>query len=332
MVIRAAFKTNLFVERVVSFNGWLAVMSTVTRTDIAVLLLLCCCTVSAQVSSSAPKHWKSGSPVGLGSSGFEFSLKLGEILRGEILDTNTVRLIAESVQLSEHERTLFLVAPDCISQDVWVYTLGDEWSEGCGRFAERLNAYVLARMDGHTRACLLAGLTNRMAIAAISDPDLRILSTNYPLLPVWLFHKAETGTTTNRAGKVASLSMTTTVVDGKLQFRTNSMHIPEFDEVCRWASYTLVDGDIGWRFVLRFAVNGALADVDTSKFDARELDPRFRKVMQEVDAEVTAEMKQEGMLGKLGSVHIYWQLKQEKLKARGIDWRSPAKLNQGCYD
>jgi hypothetical protein len=299
---------------------------------VGIALMACCSMVPAQVASKEPSHWKSGSPI-FTSVGFKLDHGLQDAVRREILDTNTVGFIAESVGLTPHERKLFLVAPGPVEEQVWLYTLGEEWTEGCNRFGERLNAYALARTDGHTRACLLAGLTNRPALASISNPDLRILSTNYQLLPVWLFHREETGTRTNKAGQMTGRSTTAIIVDGKLQVRTNNTHIPRIDEVCRWASYTLVDGDIAWRYVLSFAVDGTLDWIHASKFDAKELDPRFRRVVEEVNAEVTAEMRGKGSVGRLGSVHTYWRLKKEKLKARGIDWYSPAELNpDSIYD
>lgn len=308
-------------------------MNIAACTKIVALLLLCLCMASAQVSSTAPKHWKSGSPVGLGSSGFESNHELRDTVRREILDTNTVRLIAESVHLSDHEKTLFVVAPDRIGAEVWLYTLSDGWSEGCSRFTERLGAYLLARMDGHSRACLLVGITNRPLLASIADPDLRILATNYPILPVSLFHKSESGTTTNRAGQVASRSMTATMVNGKMQLHTNYTHIPQVDEICRWVSYSLVDEEIGWRYVMKFKVDGTLDQIDASKCDAKEFDPKFQTTFREIDSEVTAEMKRGDTFGRLGSVHTFWRLKKEKLKSRGIDWRSPRELNDGViYD
>lgn len=305
-------------------------MSVTFSAKAVIWMLLCCGVVAAQVSSTAPKHWKSGSPVGLGSSGFELDRELRDTVRREILDTSTVRLIAQSVRLTEHERTLLLVAPGPVEEEVWLYTLGDEWGEGCSRFAERLGAYVLARLDGHTRACLLLGMTNR---PSISDPDLKILSANHPLLPISWFRKAESGTTTNKAGQVASRSMTATMVDGKMQLRTNHTHIPIVDEVCRWVCYNLVDGDVGWRYVVSFKVDGTLEHIDVSKLDAKELDPSFQAVIKEVDSEVASEIRQSGTLGQFGSVRTYWRLKKEKLKSKGIDWRSPGELNRGrIYD
>jgi hypothetical protein len=294
-----------------------------------VLLVLCYSPATAQVSMTAPKQWKSGFPVDLDPVGLGSNPNIREAVRREVLDTKTVEIIAQSVQITDHDKTLFLVAPDP-GEGVWLYMLRDEWTDGCRRFATQLISYVQARLDGHTRNFLLAGLTNRPDIAAIPDPDLRILATNYPVLPVDGFQKAESGTRTNKAGQVVSRSMTTTLVDGNLVTQTN-VHVPAIDEVCRWIAYDLVDGNIAWRYVLTFKADGNLDHIDSRKFDSKEIDPNFRRVFEEVDSAVTKEMKQNGTHEQFGSVHAYWRLKKEKLKARGIEWNSPAELNRGTH-
>jgi hypothetical protein len=127
--------------------------------------------------------------------------------------------------------------------------------------------------------------------------------------------------------------MTLTIVNGKQQWRTNYTHIPQKDEVCRWTSYVLVDGEVGWRYTLHFRGDGSFDRIDASKFDAKEVDSKFEAIIKSVDSEVEAEMKQNGTSGRFGSVHSYWRLKKEKLKAKGVDWHSPGELNHGrIYD
>jgi hypothetical protein len=125
---------------------------------------------------------------------------------------------------------------------------------------------------------------------------------------------------------------TYTVVDGKAQ--TNIVRdIPIADEVCRWVTYVVVDGEIAWSYTLSFKPDDRLDSIQDSKSDAKEYDPKFEKVIEEVNVEVGAEMKKQGTYQKFGSVHQFWGLKKEKLKARGIEWRSPSELNPNAiYD
>jgi hypothetical protein len=307
-------------------------MDVIALIKAAVPALLSCSAALAQVSATAPKQWRCASPVGLNSSGFAGDHTLREAVRRELLDTNTVRLVATSVGLTEREQRLFQVAPGPIEDDVWLYVLGNEWTEGCARFADRLGGYVLSRMDGHTRTCLLTAITNRQPVSSVSDRDLLIVITNYPMLPPAWFRKVDSGTTTNKAGRVASRSVTLTVVDGRQSWHTNA-HIPKKDELYRWTSYILVDGDVGWRYTLRLWGESSFDRIDASKFDAKEVDPKFEALIKSVDSEVEAEMKQSGTFGRLGSINTYWLLKKEKLKARGVDWHSPSELNRGTiYD
>jgi hypothetical protein len=94
-----------------------------------------------------------------------------------------------------------------------------------------------------------------------------------------------------------------------------------------------VDGQLAWIYQLRFKENGTLEDVSEERCDAKEFDPKYEKIIKDVDQEITSEMKKNGTYGKLGSVHTFWSLKEEKLKAKGIKWLSPRELNPNIiYD
>jgi hypothetical protein len=116
--------------------------------------------------------------------------------------------------------------------------------------------------------------------------------------------------------------------------RTNeTVHIPKMDEVCRWTSYTLTDGEVAWRYVITFNADAGLRDINCERMDAKELDPKYTDIIKAVEVEVEAEMEKQGIHGRFGSVHTFWGLKKEKLKARGIEWLSPSELNRNvCYD
>jgi hypothetical protein len=73
--------------------------------------------------------------------------------------------------------------------------------------------------------------------------------------------------------------------------------------------------------------------VDESKCDAIEFDSKYQKINAEVEAEVEAEMRKDGSYGRFGSVRTFWNIKQEKLNARGVPWSPPSAFNPNInYD
>lgn len=210
---------------------------------------------------------------------------------------------------------------------MWIYQIGTA-ERAFEILSERLRTYIQERQGGHTKEFLFASLTNTSQRNPNSESDLRVLLKNQPWLPASWLKKSDSGTFTNKAG----ISSVTTFVNGKSQTTTRT-NLLAVDEVCRWVSYVATDGDIAWRYMLNFKANGQLDNIYVTKRDAKEEDVRFRKTIKDVEDEVRAEMKKNGSFGKLGSVHTFWRLKREKLKAKEIEWRSPAELNPGTnYD
>jgi len=144
--------------------------------------------------------------------------------------------------------------------------------------------------------------------------------------------KIDSGTYTNKAGQISSISTSVTSRNGTV--RTNSVtNAPTTDEIGRWVSYVLIDGDIAWQYDLRFMFSGEDATIIRTKCDAKEFDLKYMQIIKDVEAEVAAEMKQNGTSGKLGSIHDFWGMTQDKLKAKNIIWHSPAELNPSInYD
>ena len=100
----------------------------------------------------------------------------------------------------------------------------------------------------------------------------------------------------------------------------------------RSVTFRIADGDLAWGYQMEMKDGIVDSFVPLGRCDAKDFDPQYRKVMAEVDSLVEAEMKREGVTG-FGSCHVFWRLRKEKLKARGIEWRSPSELNPGtCYD
>jgi hypothetical protein len=278
-------------------------MNTALGTIVGIAFLFGC-TCSGQVSSTPPRHWTSSTTLDIGMGFFRLQLSNNspEAIRREVVDTNTVRLIAMSSGLSDEDLATVQLVQKPPDHWIWLYQIGNS-DRAFKKLSEQLSSYVRTREEGHTRAFVMAALTNRVQFSKVLDPDLRVLATNKPLLALSWLKKSGSGTMTNEG------------------------------YISRWSSYTLTDGEISWLYVMYFKADGSLRFVDDSKFDAKENDPKYQRTIKEVEAEVDAVMKKNGSFGGFGSVHSFWGLKKQILKAKGIDWRSPAELNPNSnYD
>jgi len=294
---------------------------------------LVCYASSAQVSSTAPAKYTVATSIDLGQaiSRLDLSHNHPEKIRRELSDTNTIHLLAGSLGLTMVDLATIQVVPDADRSAINVYQVGRA-EKAFRLLGEGLRSYAQAREEGHTETFILAALTNRVPPLSIAEIDLRVLVLNRPFIPASWVRRAASGTRTNLGGQLASMSTTTTIVNGRMQ-TTSVTNIPKADEVCRWVSYKVRDGEIEWLYTLNFKANGRLDYVDETRRDAKEDDPAFQQVIKEVEEEVEAEMKKNGTFGKFGSVHTLWHLKKETLRARGVEWRSPSELNPNTsYD
>ncbi|MGA2241446.1 MAG: hypothetical protein ABSH11_05350 [Verrucomicrobiota bacterium] len=254
-----------------------------------------------------------------------------QLIRQELLDPNLVVLVGKAIGLSDGTIAGFRVVQGQNSNDVELEHVGILHGATV-IMSHQLEAYVMGREQGHTKEFILSSFTNRTNVSAISDPDLCVLLQNEPAIPASWLKRSQTGTFTNKAGQTAWRKTTYLKENGVT--RTNeTVHIPKMDEVCRWTSYTLTDGDVAWRYVITFNADASLRDINCERMDAKELDPKYADIIKAVEVEVEAEMEKQCIRGRFGSVHTFWRLKKEKLKARGIEWLSPSELNRNVsYD
>lgn len=244
----------------------------------------------------------------------------------ELLGSNTVDRLTAALPLSAAEANSFYL---CIIPEAGQLQLIGKQptvSPAVEAVFNQVTAYSEARFDGHSRACLLAGVMDRPALTDLKNPDLRVLASHYPLLPVFQFQYLADGFTTNEAGVVASSSLHIYHTNGTTVIVTNQ-YIPTTNEACRWAKYFLADQKIAWTYELNYHADGTLDYIDTEKHDVKEFIPKYADLMKTVDAEVTAELEKSADPDKADSDRAKWTLKKAKLKARGLDWQSPAELN-----
>ena len=286
----------------------------------------------AQVLSEPPRVWPTF--TGLTYEGLE-NVNLPHnkpwVIREELLDPKLIRLLAASKGLSENQLASVKIAAEPDGGWINLYQVGES-EEAFQALREDLDAYVTARRDGHTQAFLLNAITNQSRLSANRDPDLRILATNRDLVGISWATKTGAGTTTNKAGIETDRQVTTKTVNGK-QETTLTVHVSKVDEICRWVSYRIIDKEIAWDYVVHFKADGSVNYISKQKTDAREYDERYKRIVEQVNKEAKAQMQQDGSDGKFGSCHEFWYHKKDKLKAKGIDWRSPTELNPGTsYD
>jgi hypothetical protein len=184
---------------------------------------------------------------------------------------------------------------------------------------------------------MLSAASNRLDQVAIKDAGLRAIANYQPLMmpvpiPITWLKLEQTGVTTNKVGQNLGSTINTKMVNGKPVTQV-TVDIPKTDEIRTWSIYTLMDGELGWRYQVQFKVDGSVNYVHDDKCDAKDIDPKYKALMEEVEKAVKKEMKKERSLDEFGSCHRFWQLKKKKLKEKGIDWRSPSEVNPGVnYD
>lgn len=248
----------------------------------------------------------------------------GDALMKELSNEQLHVLLAESVGFTKKDLDLVAVVPENIVMPcLWLYQLVPEGSDVYKKFGEQLGIYAELRLDGHTSNCLILGLTNQTPQSAIKDPDLRLLVANKRLLPASLFKRVNSGAWTNHVtdvSKIVSPQLRQAIADRKIVFSQSQTS-------GRLVTFEFVDGEVAWSYGIRIQAAGILERVSSTRFDAKETMPNLKSVFQEVELEVKSELARRSETNQFGAIHSYWRIKKEKLKLRGIDWRSPQELN-----
>jgi hypothetical protein len=260
---------------------------------------------SAQVSTNRPTHFKFAVPIALPPAITQtatLSNNTAEIIRQELLDTNIVGLLVKFAHLTDTDCKKLLIAPN--EPELWLYALSEDCKPAFSRFGEAIGQYRDCRINGLSKEFLMEGLTNQIPLNLIKDPDLRVVRTNYPMIPTSRLKKTASGEVNDKQGRLAR----------------------QFSEV------TLIDGKIGWRFTITYFPAGYFDNLSKLIFDSADADPALKSVFEEVNQKIESQMKAEGTFGQLGSIQLFWRLKKEILKEKGIDWRSPQELNGGIFE
>lgn len=161
--------------------------------------------------------------------------------------------------------------------------------------------YIEQRLSGHTKEYLIDSLEAKVAKAETSDHTLGMLLRRYPELPPSWLKKTADWTTTDTARSPV-----------------------------RYIVYTLIDGEVAWDYTVTILSDGSQGGVGCENMDAKDRDPKYVKIMKEVNAKVKARMKKGNVQG-LGSCLVFWEWKKDSLRGKGIEWRSPKDLNPHTF-
>jgi hypothetical protein len=218
----------------------------------------------------------------------------------EILDQKLLRHIAQAKGLQEEDLVTIKIEAACDNKEAIIYQLGAN-DKAFKALVPILEEYGKSRLEGHTKDFLLLAITNAPPQQESLSPHLKVLLKETSLIPVHAFKNGGTHSVTNGEG-----SCTTSVI------------------------YTVTDGDITWCYCLSFKADGSFAGMTNSRHDSKEFDPKYRDIIKEVDNEISEEAIKNGAVIRFGSCHSLWEQKKQKLRAKGILWRSPAELNPNC--
>ena len=299
---------------------------------LTVSLMLFAASSFAQKPEEPPEAFSSGIPINC-----EPSIKLSDNSRAEIsseiCDPETVRAIASHGGVLTNQLASIRIARgfgNSGRNEVWLYLLDSSHAGNWDKFAPLITQYVLARKEGHSKDCLHKAVTNRVALSAIADMDLRKLLELRPFLPANMVEKEMECITSSSTRDVIINALPSIMASGYLR-SSNGTQTSMTNASRRNVTFRHVDGEVAWNYVLAFKADGTMDDFFEFRLDAKEFDPKYQKAIEEVTAEVRSEMETSGELNQLGSASSFWRLKKQKLETRSIKWRSPDELNPSLH-
>lgn len=241
-----------------------------------------------------------------------------ETIGKEILNPVILHQIGETAGLSDEDLSTVSVEPGPTNSSIILRQLGDS-DMAFRKMDHQLWWYIYLRTQGHTTSFFLASSTNRLHPSTVTDPELRALLKEEPLLPPELIKKWETGSYTNNEPVWTWISTNARLPAVK---QTNSL-----GEVVHWARYVIVDGEVAWLYQASLKPRQR-PFVDCVRYDAKDFDPKYHDVLLKAEEDALDSLKKNSDLDpRTWGRPLVQRLKQEKLRSLGINWRTPGELN-----
>lgn len=93
------------------------------------------------------------------------------------------------------------------------------------------------------------------------------------------------------------------------------------------ATYSMSDNGILWTFSINTDAEGHYRSCWWTRQDAKNADPEYQRLFEEIEKKVKDQMKAEGGYGQFGSCHTFWSRKKQLLKEMNVNWLTPVELN-----
>jgi hypothetical protein len=249
-----------------------------------------------------------------------------ETVSKELLDPDFLPVIARFCGLTQTAASTVQISGDPQTGKVRLNQIADP-EKPFEILSKGLDSYVRERAEGHTKEFLMTALTNESINFTTSNKFLLAIKKAHPLLPASLFKEIRSGSYTNRPGTERTSGTRESDESGKFVV-TKYRQLYGTNDMTRWANFLVIDGEVAWSFHVTLEDNYTTENnVFSVRADAKEEDPKYREAIKEVEDEVRASFIRDKI--NINQTDRFIRLMKEKLKSRGIDWRSPEELSPG---